>query len=150
MEAKFEANKLKKVISAVNRNLGTKARHDKMAKLKAMVGRGSGQKKCKKAGHDEDIDLMYGVADSDCGDPPDCEIVMANKKCVEPRKMLLQKQRPNKVKAMIKQLRKTTLALAECVDEGAGDHVGRGTEGEGEDPAGCLAGGSQGEGSSQD
>jgi hypothetical protein len=155
-EAKFEANKLRKVISAVNRNLSQKARHDKMAKLKAMVELGSGQKKCKKTGHDEDTDLMYGVADSDCGDPPDCEIVMANKKCVEPRKMLLQKHRPNKVKVMIKQLRKTTLelakcvALAECLDEGARDHVGRGTEGEGEDPAGCLAGGSQGEGSPQD
>ena len=42
--------------------------------------------------------------------PVDCEIVMANKKWVEPRKMLLQQPRPNKVKAMIKQLEKMTLA----------------------------------------
>jgi hypothetical protein len=31
---------------------------------------------------------MYGDADSDCGDSPDCEIFMANRKWVEPRKML--------------------------------------------------------------
>jgi hypothetical protein len=144
------------VISVVHNKLKQKVLHYKLAKPKNMVELGSDQKKCKKAGYDEDIDLIYGVADSDCGDPPTGEIVMANKNCVEPREMLLQKHRPSKVKVMIKQLRKTTLelakcvALAECLDEGARDHVGRGTEGEGEDPAGCLAGGSQGEGSPQD
>jgi hypothetical protein len=40
----------------------------------------------------------------------DCVIVMANNKWIEPRKFMMQQPGPNKVKVMIKQLEKMTLA----------------------------------------
>jgi hypothetical protein len=68
VEAKFEAGKIKKVISIVNQRLSrSETRHNRIDQLKmfkVMVERGSSRKKCKKAGSGEDIGMMYSRSGS--------------------------------------------------------------------------------------
>jgi hypothetical protein len=63
VEARFEAGKIKKVISIVNQRLSrSETRHNRIDQLKmfkVMVEPGSSRKKCKKAGSGEDIGLMF-------------------------------------------------------------------------------------------